>query len=103
MTSVVTYHFTTFLGAVHYFIFSKNLESGDTETKEGCMMRNNLLNFAEFERETIAGRVADAYNTRGRETGFYQGGTMSFGYTTQRMTVEVRKARYLFRPNRQEH
>ena len=62
-------------------------EPFNTETKEGRMMRNNLLNFAEFERETIAGRVADAYDTRGRETGFYQGGTMSFGYTTQRMTV----------------
>ncbi len=28
-------------------------EPFNTETKEGCMMRNNLLNFAEFERETI--------------------------------------------------
>ena len=31
-------------------------------------MRNNLLNFAEFERETIAARVADAYQTKARET-----------------------------------
>ena len=38
------------------------------------MMRNNLLNFAEFERETIAARVADAFQTKARETGFYQGG-----------------------------
>ena len=30
MASVVTYHFATFLGAVHYFIFSKNLESDVT-------------------------------------------------------------------------
>ena len=29
MVCVVTYHYTTFSGAVHYFIFSKNLESGD--------------------------------------------------------------------------
>ena len=28
-------------------------EPFNTETKEGRMMRNNLLNFAEFERETI--------------------------------------------------
>ncbi|MBQ6041533.1 MAG: recombinase family protein [Oscillospiraceae bacterium] len=70
-------------------------EPFNTETKEGRMMRNNLLNFAESERETIAGRVADAYDTRGRETGFYQGGTMSFGYTTQRMTVNGKKGSVL--------
>mgnify|MGYP000755995956 FL=1 len=62
-------------------------EPFNTETKEGRMMRNNLLNFAEFERETIAARVADAYNTRGRETGFYQGGVMCFGYAPERKTV----------------
>lgn len=70
-------------------------EPFNTSTKEGRMIRNNLLSFAEFERETIAGRVADAYNTRGRETGFYQGGTMSFGYTTQRMTVNGKKGSVL--------
>lgn len=62
-------------------------EPFNTETKEGRLMRNNLLSFAEFERETIAGRVADAYSTRGRETGFYQGGVMCFGYSPERMTV----------------
>ena len=56
-------------------------EPFNTETKEGRMMRNNLLNFAEFERETIAARVADAYQTKARETGFYQGGKVQFGYT----------------------
>ena len=70
-------------------------EPFNTSSKEGRMMRNNLLNFAEFERETIAGRVADAYDTRGRETGFYQGGMMSFGYTTQRMTVNGKKGSVL--------
>ena len=62
-------------------------EPFNTETKEGCMMRNNLLNFAEFERETIAARVADAYNTKARETGFYQGGKMYYGYDSERRTV----------------
>lgn len=62
-------------------------EPFNTETKEGRLMRNNLLSFAEFERETIAGRVADAYSTRGRETGFYQGGVMCFGYVPERMKV----------------
>lgn len=51
------------------------------------MMRNNLLNFAEFERETIAARVADAFQTKARETGFYQGGKVQFGYQSERRTV----------------
>lgn len=62
-------------------------EPFNTETKEGRMMRNNLLNFAEFERETIAARVADAFQTKARETGFYQGGKVQFGYTPERRTV----------------
>lgn len=62
-------------------------EPFNTETKEGRMMRNNLLNFAEFERETIAARVADAFNTKARETGFYQGGKVQFGYQPERRTV----------------
>ena len=62
-------------------------EPFNTETKEGRMMRNNLLNFAEFERETIAARVADAYNTKARETGFYQGGKMYYGYDSERRNV----------------
>lgn len=70
-------------------------EPFNTATKEGRMMRNNLLNFAEFERETIASRVADAYNTRGRETGFYQGGTMCFGYSTERRTINGKKGSVL--------
>ena len=50
-------------------------------------MHNNLLNFAEFERETIAARVADAFNTKARETGFYQGGKVQFGYVPERRNV----------------
>ncbi|GHU75135.1 hypothetical protein FACS1894188_05300 [Clostridia bacterium] len=62
-------------------------EPFNTATKEGRMMRNNLLNFAEFERETIAARVADAYSTRSVETGFYQGGKVYYGYEPERWTV----------------
>ena len=62
-------------------------EPFNTATKEGRMMRNTLLNFAEFERETIAGRVADAYSTRSLETGFYQGGKVYYGYVPERRTV----------------
>ena len=62
-------------------------EPFNTTTKEGRLMRNNLLSFAEFERETIAERVTDAYNTRAQETGFYQGGKIYYGYQSQRRTV----------------
>lgn len=63
-------------------------EPFNTSTKEGRMMRNNLLNFTEFERETIAARVANAYNTKAHETGFYQGGKMYYGYTAERRTID---------------
>lgn len=62
-------------------------EPFNTATKEGRMMQNTLLNFAEFERETIAGRVADAYSTRSLETGFYQGGKVYYGYVPERRLV----------------
>jgi len=62
-------------------------EPFNTTTKEGRLMRNNLLSFAEFERETIADRVTDAYNTRAQETGFYQGGKIYYGYIPERRTV----------------
>ena len=62
-------------------------EPFNTTTKEGRLMRNNLLSFAEFERETIAERVTDAYNTRAQETGFYQGGKVYYGYQPERRTV----------------
>jgi len=62
-------------------------EPFNTATKEGRMMRNTLLNFAEFERETIAGRVADAYSTRSLGTGFYQGGKFYYGYMPERRTI----------------
>ena len=62
-------------------------EPFNTATKEGRMMRNNRLNFAEFERETIAARVADAFQTKARETGFHHGGKIQFGYISERRTV----------------
>jgi DNA invertase Pin-like site-specific DNA recombinase len=73
-------------------------EPFNTETKEGRMMRNNLLNFAEFERETIAARVKDSYNTRAMETGFYLGGKIYYGYVPKRQEVNEKKVRCLFRP-----
>ena len=77
-------------------------EPFNTETKEGRMMRNNLLNFAEFERETIAARVADAYNTKAREIGFYQGGKVYYGYVPERRTVNGKTGSVLV-PNDRAH
>jgi len=62
-------------------------EPFNTTTKEGWLMRNNLLSFAKFERETIAERVTDAYNTRVQKTGFYQGGKIYYGYQPERRTI----------------
>ncbi len=62
-------------------------EPFNTATKEGRLLRNNILSFADFERETIAARVADAYNTKARTTGFYQGGKIYYGYVPERQTV----------------
>lgn len=63
------------------------LENFDTSTKDGRMMRNNLLNFAEFEREAIAERTKDSYRAKACGTGFFQGGSKPFGYISERRTV----------------
>lgn len=76
-------------------------EPFNTETKEGRMMRNNLLNFTEFERETIAERVADAYVTRAMETGFYQGGKRYYGYEPERRTINGKTGSVLVQPRHQ--
>lgn len=62
-------------------------ENFDTSTAYGITMRNVMMNFAELERKTIADRVADAYDTKARETGFYQGGKVYFGYQSSRQTI----------------
>jgi len=75
-------------------------EPFNTDTREGRMMRNNLLNFAEFERETIAARVADAYSTRSLETGFYQGGKIYYGYESERRTINGKTGSVLVSSNK---
>lgn len=62
-------------------------EPFDTATKEGRMMRGIVLQFAEFERETIAYRAKDAYNIKAERTGFYLGGTVCFGYKPERQSI----------------
>ena len=46
---------------------------------------DNSAVLAEFERETIAARVKDAYSTKAVETGFYQGGKRFFGFYDERI------------------
>ena len=54
-------------------------EPFNTATKEGRMMRNNRLNFAEFERETIAARVADAFRQKQEKPAFIMAVKSSLG------------------------
>ena len=51
----------------------------DTSTPSGRMMANNLLNFAEYEREMTRARVKAA-NTDYLNGGHYVGGLTPFGY-----------------------
>jgi len=51
----------------------------DLTTKEGRVMANVLMTFAEYEREVIGARVKEAYDKLVRE-GRYTGGMVPFGY-----------------------
>jgi site-specific DNA recombinase len=51
----------------------------DLTTKEGRVMANILMTFAEYEREVIGARVKDAYDKMIRK-GRYMGGMVPFGY-----------------------
>ena len=75
-------------------------ENIDAATIAGRMMRDVILSFASFERETIAARVADAYGTRANETGFYQGGQKCYGYDSERRIVNGKMGSVLV-PNAQ--
>ena len=52
MACVVTYHFTTFLGVVHYFIFSKNLESGDFKYTNAILEGTNNIIHSKSETQS---------------------------------------------------
>lgn len=51
----------------------------DLTTKDGRMMANVVMSFAEYEREVIGARVKDAYDKLIR-AGKYTGGMVLFGY-----------------------
>jgi site-specific DNA recombinase len=57
----------------------------DLTTKEGRVMANVLMTFAEYEREVIGARVKDAYDKLIRD-GKYTGGMVLFGYRPIKLT-----------------
>jgi len=65
MVCVVTYHYTTFSGAVHYFIFSKNLESGVNMSK---LAKNfDAYSFQELCVDVLFDIYAEKFEVYGRE------------------------------------
>lgn len=71
-------------------------EDFDTTNPTGRTMRTVVAAFAEFERETIGGRIRDNYAFKAHETGFWQGGKANFGYTAKRCVIDGRKGMVLF-------
>lgn len=70
-------------------------EDFDTSTPAGRTMRSMMAVFAEYERETIAGRIKDNYAYKAHETGFFQGGKGYFGFSAERRVVDGRKGMVL--------
>lgn len=71
------------------------VEAFDGETNAGQFSRNVMFSFAEMERKMIAARVADNYAFKAVETGYYQGGTMCYGYIAQRQNVNGKEGSVL--------
>ena len=59
--------------------FISSVEHFDTSTAIGKAMILICMVFAQMERETIAARIKDAYNSRTRK-GYFGGGRIPFGY-----------------------
>ncbi|WP_051115658.1 recombinase family protein [Clostridium pasteurianum] len=69
-------------------------ENFDTESPMGKMMLLMLSGFAQMERENIAQRVKDNMRELAK-SGKWTGGTIPFGYITQRVEENNKKATYL--------
>jgi DNA invertase Pin-like site-specific DNA recombinase len=67
--------------------FVSSSESLDTSSPMGRAMINIIMVFAQLERETIAGRIKDAYFARAK-IGAYLGGGMPLGYTTEKRVFD---------------
>lgn len=65
-------------------------EQFDTSTPIGRAMIYIVMVFAQLERETIAGRIADNYKFRCAQ-GLFMGGNTPFGYNSDRITLDGKK------------
>ena len=71
--------------------FVSTTENFDTQGPIGRFMLNMLASLAQMERETIARRVSESMYSRA-EDGKWNGGVISYGYTTQaRLASEFEK------------
>jgi site-specific DNA recombinase len=73
-------------------------QSSDTQNPMGRLLRNVLLDFAQFEREMTADRTRDKMLQRAQK-GMWNGGNVPYGYTAQnkRLVVDAEEAaRLLF-------
>jgi site-specific DNA recombinase len=75
-------------------------QSLDTQNPVGRLLRNVLLDFAQFEREMTADRTRDKMHQRA-EKGLWNGGNVPYGYTAEnkRLIVnseEAARVRFMF-------
>ena len=75
-------------------------QSLDTQNPMGRLLRNVLLDFAQFEREMTADRTRDKMHQRAQK-GLWNGGNVPYGYTAQnkRLTInadEATRVRFIF-------
>ncbi len=77
--SVKDFHTLMDLFEEHQVDFVSVTQSIDTRHPTGRLLRNILLDFAQFEREMIADRTRDKMRQRAQK-GLWNGGTPPFGY-----------------------
>src|SRR5271156_3676749 len=75
-------------------------QSLDTQNPMGRLLRNVLLDFAQFEREMTADRTRDKMHQRAQK-GLWNGGNVPYGYTAQNKrlvinTDEAARLRFIF-------
>lgn len=83
----------------HHVTYLSATEQFDTSTPIGRAMIYIVMVFAQLERETIAGRIADNYKFRCTQ-GLFMGGNTPFGYDSERISLDGKKISILT-PNEQ--
>ncbi|MFZ4695940.1 MAG: recombinase family protein, partial [Verrucomicrobiia bacterium] len=87
--------------------FVATTQALDTSTPTGRLMRNILLDFAQFEREMTADRTRDKCQQRA-EKGLWSGGNPPYGYTNENKRLvkhpeEAPRLRFIFEHFAKEH